>query len=262
MITAVESFPRRRLSAPRLLLAVLGAAEAMTFLEHLDELRRRIFWSVATVGLAFGVCWTISGDLYELAAIPIRAHADVTLAVARPQDIFSLYTKVTLVAALFVSAPLILLQAWWFISPGLLPHERRWAIPFVLSGSVLFVTGGAFGYYVAFPAALAFLLDWTAAAHLTPIIDAVEYFDLFCAITVALGIVFQIPAVIFVLSRIGLVTAGLLARHFKHAVLGSIVIAAVLTPTTDFGNMAIVAGPMIVLYGVGILVAGIFGRAS
>jgi sec-independent protein translocase protein TatC len=242
------------------LLAVLGAAaEAMTFLEHLDELRRRLMWSAVSVAAAFCVCWIFSTDLYEIARAPISANPAVTLAIGRPQDIFSLHMKVTLVAAFFVSAPLVLLQAWLFIAPGLHAHEKRYAVPFVVSGSLLFAAGGAFGYYVAFPAALTFLLDWTTASRLVPIIDAVEYFDLFCSIIVALGIVFQIPAVIFVLSRVGLVTARLLARHFKHAVVACVVLAAVLTPTTDFGNMLIIAGPMIVLYGVGIVIAFLFG---
>ena len=244
-----------------LVLVMIGAAEAMTFLEHLDELRNRILWAVVSIVAAFTMCWTFSGELYDIAAAPIRANPAVTLAVVRPQDIVSLYIKVTLVASLFVSAPLVLLQAWLFISPGLHPHERRWAIPFVISGSVLFVAGGAFGYYLAFPLALSFLLDWITAAHLTPIIDAVEYFDLFFTIIVALGVVFQIPAVIFVLSRIGLVTARTLVAHFKHAVLASVVLAAILTPTTDFGNMLVIAGPMVVLYGVGIVVAWLFGRS-
>ena len=99
-----------------------------------------------------------------------------------------------------------------------------------------------------------------ASAKPTPIIDAVEYFDLFFSIIVALGIVFQIPAVIFVLSRIGLVTATMLVRHFKHAMLACVVCAAVLTPTTDFGNMLVIAGPMIALYCVGIGVAWMFGK--
>lgn len=131
----------------------------------------------------------------------------------------------------------------------------------MVSASLLFIAGGAFGYYIAFPTALRFLLDWIVAANLTPIIDAVEYFDLFFSIMVALGIVFQIPAVIFVLSRIGLVSAGLLAHYFRHAVLLCVVIAAVITPTTDFGNMLIIAGPMIALYVVGIGIAWLFGRA-
>lgn len=242
--------------------AVVAAALAreMSFIEHLEELRKRILWAVVCVAATFAVCWTFSTDLYDLASAPIRANPAVTLSVSRPQDIFGLHMKVTLVASLFFSAPLILTQAWLFISPGLYRHERRYAIPFVVSASLLFVAGGAFGYFVAFPTALRFLLDWIVASHLTPIIDAVEYFDLFFSIMVALGIVFQIPAVIFVLSRIGLVSAGMLVRYLKHAVLGCAVVAAIITPTSDFGNMLIIAGPMIVLYVLGIGIAWAFGK--
>jgi len=236
------------------------ASREMSFLEHLEELRRRLIWSVVFVGAAFAVCWVFTGDLYDIASAPIRSNPAVTLSISRPQDIFSLYVKVTMVAAIFLSAPLVLVQAWMFISPGLYPHERRYAIPFVLFASVLFVCGGAFGYYIAFPTAVGFLLDWIVQSHLTPIIDAGEYFNLFFTIIVALGIVFQIPAVIFVLSRIGLVSAGLLARKLKYAVFASVVIAAVITPTGDPGNMLIIAAPMVALYVVGIGVAWVFGR--
>ena len=241
-------------------IAVAAMAQEMSFIEHLEELRRRIIWTVVCVAASFGVCWMFSTELYELASAPIRANPAVTMSLSRPQDIVGLNIKVTLVAAIFFAAPLILTQAWLFISPGLHAHERRYAIPFVLSASVLFVIGGAFGYYIAFPTALRFLLDWIVESKLSPIIDAVEYFDLFFTIMVALGIVFQIPAVIFVLSRIGLVSASLLVRYFKHAVLGCVVLAAVVTPTTDFGNMLVIAGPMIVLYAVGILIAWAFGK--
>jgi sec-independent protein translocase protein TatC len=107
--------------------------------------------------------------------------------------------------------------------------------------------------------ALTFLLDWTTAAHLVPMIDAMAYLDLFVTIIVALGLVFQIPAVIFVLARVGVVTARLLLRYLKHAVVACIVVAAVITPTTDFANMLIIAGPMIALYVVGIGIAWAFG---
>jgi sec-independent protein translocase protein TatC len=240
--------------------ALTAAAQEMSFVDHLDELRRRILWAIACVAVTFAGCWFFAGDLLDIASAPIRANPTVTLSVSRPQDIFALQMRVTLVASLFLSSPLLLTQAWLFISPGLYRHERRYAIPFILSASVLFVAGGAFGYYVAFPTALKFLLDWIVESKLTPIIDAVEYFDLFFSILVALGIVFQIPAVIFVLSRIGLLTARTLVRYFKHAVLGSVIVAAVITPTTDFANMLVIAGPMIALYGVGIGVAWVFGR--
>jgi sec-independent protein translocase protein TatC len=236
------------------------ASREMSFLEHLEELRRRLIWSVVFVAAAFALCWVFAGDLYDIASAPIRSNPAVTLSVSRPQDIFSLYVKVTLVASIFLSSPLVLAQAWLFISPGLYPHERRYAIPFVLFASLLFVTGGAFGYFIAFPTAVGFLLDWIVQSHLTPIIDAGEYFNLFFTIIVALGIVFQIPAVIFVLSRIGLVNARLLVRQLKYAVFGSVVVAAVITPTGDPGNMLIIAAPMVALYVVGIGIAWVFGR--
>ena len=164
-------------------------------------------------------------------------------------------------ASLFLSAPFVLAQAWLFISPGLYPHERRYAVPFVLFAFVLFLAGGAFGYFIAFPTALRFLLAWIVESHLTPIIDAGEYLTLFLTIVVALGLSFQIPAIVFVLSRIGLVNARFLLAKLKYAAFVCVVLAAVLTPTTDPGNMPVLAGPMIVLYCVGIGVAWMFGRA-
>jgi sec-independent protein translocase protein TatC len=240
--------------------ALVAMAQEMSFLEHLDELRRRLIWSVAFIAAAFVGCWMFSGQLYDLASAPIRSHPAVTLSISRPQDIFSLHVRVTMVAAIFLSAPLVLTQAWLFISPGLYPHERRYAIPFVLFASALFVCGGAFGYFIAFPTAVTYLLDWIVASHLTPIIDAGEYFNLFFTLTVALGIVFQIPAVILVLSRMGLVTAGLLLRKLKYAIFGAVVIASVITQTGDPANMLVIAAPMIVLYVIGIGVAWLFGR--
>jgi sec-independent protein translocase protein TatC len=239
---------------------VAALAQEMSFIEHLEELRRRILWAILCVAVTFAGCWIFSGALYEFASAPIRSHPAVSLSISRPQDILGLHLKVTLVAAIFFASPLVLTQAWLFISPGLYPHERRYAIPFVLSASLLFIAGGAFGYLVAFPVALGFLIDWIVASKLIPIIDAVAYFDLFFSIMVALGVVFQIPAVVFVLSRIGLVTARGLARYFKHAVVGCLVVAAVITPTPDFANMLLIAGPMIVLYAAGIAVAWIFGK--
>jgi sec-independent protein translocase protein TatC len=233
----------------------------MSFVEHLEELRRRLIWSVMFIGAAFGLCWFAAADLLDIASAPIRAaNPAVTLSLSRPQDIVSLNVKVTLVASLFLSAPFVLAQAWLFIAPGLYPHERRYAVPFVISSSILFVAGGAFGYFIAFPAALGFLLDWIVESRLTPIIDVGEYFNLLFTIIVALGLSFQIPAIVFVLSRIGLVSARFLLAKLKYAVFACVIAAAVLTPTTDPGNMLVLAGPMIVLYCVGIVVALVFGR--
>jgi sec-independent protein translocase protein TatC len=269
MVTSVSTLSAPSLSSPAHRLRQLAAGVAallamaageMTFLEHLEELRRRLIWSVVFIGAAFAGCWMFSGELYDLASAPIRSHPAVTLAISRPQDIFSLHVKVTMVAAIFLSSPLVLAQAWLFIAPGLYPHERRYAIPFVCFASLLFLCGGAFGYFIAFPTAVRYLMDWVVASHLTPIIDAGEYFSLFFSLIVALGIVFQIPAVILVLSRIGLVTAGWLARRLKYAIFGAVVVAAVITPTGDPANMLVIAAPMVALYVVGIAIAWLFGR--
>jgi len=255
-----SSAHRLRQSAAGVAALLAMAAGEMTFLEHLEELRRRLIWSVVFIGAAFAGCWMFSGELYDLASAPIRSHPAVTLAISRPQDIFSLHVKVTMVAAIFLSSPLVLAQAWLFIAPGLYPHERRYAIPFVCFASLLFLCGGAFGYFIAFPTAVRYLMDWVVASHLTPIIDAGEYFSLFFSLIVALGIVFQIPAVILVLSRIGLVTAGWLARRLKYAIFAAVVVAAVITPTGDPANMLVIAAPMVALYVVGIAIAWVFGR--
>jgi sec-independent protein translocase protein TatC len=251
-----------RLIRLQLLTSLAALTREMSFVEHLEELRRRLIWSVMFVVAAFGVCWIGAAELLELAKAPIlAANPEVTLSLSRAQDIVSLYVKVTLVAAIFLSSPFVLAQAWLFISPGLYPHERRYAVPFVLFASMLFLAGGAFGYFVAFPTALRFLLAWIVESHLTPIIDTGEYLTLFLTIVVAFGLSFQIPAIVFVLSRIGLVDARFLAAKLKYAVFACVVLSAILTPTTDPGNMLVLAGPMIVLYCVGILVAWLFGRA-
>ncbi len=254
------AWPSLRTFLSGLVAAVAAVSGEMSFLDHLEELRRRILWSVAFVFVAFVVCWMFSSDLYRLARIPIEAHPDVRLTISRPQDIFSLYLKVSLVASLFAASPLVLTQAWKFVSPGLYSHERRYAVPFVLSASILFIAGGLFGYVFAFPMVLDYLIQWIVAEDLEPLIDAIEYFNLMFQILVALGIVFQIPAVIFVLSRIGLVNGPFLIRNSKYAVLVSLVLAALITPTTDVASMMVIAGPMLALYGVGIVIAFLFAK--
>jgi sec-independent protein translocase protein TatC len=154
----------------------------------------------------------------------------------------------------------VLWQVWLFVAPGLYRHERRYAVPIVLTAFVFFLLGGAFGYFVALPASLQFLVDWTVESHLTPMFDATAYFDLFFVVIIVLGLVFQIPVLIFVLSRFGLVTAGFLLKNLKYAVFFCTVLAAIVTPTPDFGNMLLIAGPMVVLYCLGIGIAWLFGK--
>jgi sec-independent protein translocase protein TatC len=231
----------------------------MSFLDHLEELRKRIIHSLIAVAVAFGVCWTFANTLFKVVAVPIR-KTGVELIVTSPTEAFNLELKLALLAGIFLGAPFILGQVWLFISPGLYKHERRYALPFILSSSVLFILGGLFGYFVAFPFALEFLIEWAKGMGVTPRISASEYFDLFIMVELGLAVIFEIPALIFILSRIGLVSGSFLLRNTRDAILIAFVVAAVITPTTDIPNMMMMAVPMVALYMLGVLVAYLFGK--
>lgn len=172
--------------------------------------------------------------------------------------IFSLYVKVSLYAAIFLSIPFLLWQIWAFVSPGLYPHERGYAIPFVLLSSVSFILGAIFAYKIIFPPAAKYLLGLGPDFRL--LLKADDYFDFIILIMLAMGVVFQMPAITYVLARIGLVSAGYLIRIWRTSVVVILVVAAIFSPTADVPNMLLFAAPMLVLYVVSIFVAWIFGR--
>jgi sec-independent protein translocase protein TatC len=232
----------------------------MSFLDHLEELRKRIINSLIAVGVALAVCWTFADYLFKAVQRPILNAGVSSLIVSSPTEGFNLELKLALMAAVFLASPFVLGQVWLFISPGLYKHERRYALPFIFFSSLLFVLGGLFGYFVAFPFALRFLLEWEKNMGVTALINATQYFDLFIMVELGLAIIFEIPAVIFVLSRIGLVSGSFLLRNTRYAILAAFIIAAVITPTTDIPNMMMMAGPMVLLYMLGVLVAYLFGK--
>jgi len=231
----------------------------MSFLEHLEELRSRILKILIATAIAFAACFAFSDELFRIVARPITALVPelVFTTVTEP---FNLTMKIALLAAIFLASPFIMAQVWLFISPGLYRHERRYALPFILSSSLLFVTGGVFGYFIGFPYTLKFLVDWGRGFGLKEMLTAAAYFDTFIMVELGLGLVFQIPAVIFVLSRIGLITPQFLVRNSKYAVLLSFVAAAVITPSGDAMTMMVFAVPIILLYFLGVIVAFIFGK--
>ena len=329
----------------------------MSFLDHLDELRRRLIRSVLFVFLAMTVCWFFSDRIYSFLAVPVeRALAEaqrrqlpiagltgneailglgtlkendigryvfpeetklgtsvippgasVTARVARnangqlglftdealyagntvipkgvrlPVDFdalpqassgindklivtsalepFSLYIKVSLYAAICLSVPFLLLQIWGFVSPGLYPHERGYVTPFIALSSVSFVLGAMFAYYILFPPAARYLLGLGEDFRL--LLKADDYFDFIILVMLGMGLVFQMPAITYVLARIGIVNASFLVRVWKTAAIVILIAAAVLSPTSDIPNMMLFAAPMFVLYVVSIFVAWIFGK--
>ena len=329
----------------------------MSFLEHLDELRRRLIRIFIFVFLATTICWFVSKPIYAFLAAPVEraladaqrrqvpiagqtgtelisalttlkendsgryvfaeetklgtslipAGASVTARVVKdvegklalytdeplfagntvipkgvrlPTELgtatesysginyklivttalepFSLYIKVSLYAAVCVSVPFLLLQIWGFVSPGLYPHERAYVTPFIILSSISFVLGAAFAYYVLFPPAAKYLLGLGSDFRL--LLKASDYFDFIILIMLGMGVVFQMPAVTYVLARIGLVTAGFMVKIWKTALIVILISAAVLSPTADIVNMLLFAAPMMVLYMISILVAWIFNK--
>lgn len=171
---------------------------------------------------------------------------------------FSLWIKVSLYAALCLSVPFLLLQVWGFVAPGLYPHERAYVTPFITLSSISFVLGAAFAYYVIFPPAAKYLLGLGSDFRL--LLKANDYFDFIILIMLGMGVVFQMPAVTYVLARIGLVTAGFMVRIWKTALIVILIAAAVLSPTADIANMMLFATPMMALYLISIFVAWIFNK--
>ena len=330
----------------------------MSFLEHLDELRRRLIRSFIFVFVAASVCWFVSDRIYSFLAAPVEralaeaqrrqvpiagqtgnetivplsslkendtgryvfaqetklgtslipAGASVTARVLKnaqgqlglfsdealyagntvipkgvrlPSELvgadakfsgindklivttalepFALYVKVSLYAAICISVPFLLWQIWAFVAPGLYPHERAYVTPFIALSSISFVLGAAFAYYVIFPPAARYLLGLGSDFRL--LLKADDYFDFIILVMLGMGIVFQMPAITYVLARIGLVTARLMVKIWKTSLIVILIAAAVLSPTNDIPNMLLFAAPMLVLYIVSIFVAWIFGRA-
>lgn len=186
---------------------------------------------------------------------PIEAFSGINdkLIVTTALEPFSLYLKVSLYSAICLSVPFLLFQIWGFVSPGLYPHERAYVTPFVFLSSISFVVGAAFAYYIIFPPAAKYLLGLGGDFRL--LLKADDYFDFIILVMLGMGIVFQMPAITYVLARIGLVTARLLIRIWKTSLIVILILAAVLSPTNDIPNMLLFAAPMLVLYVVSIFVA-------
>lgn len=231
----------------------------MTLIEHLEELRKRVVRSLVAVTVTFTACWFFVEPLAEFLAQPVYAAVpDKKLAFLGITDPLILYVKIAVLAALFISSPVVLYQFWRFVSPGLYRRERLYAIPFVVFGTLFFAGGGAFAYYVAFPFAVDFLVGMGAAFE--PVITADRYFRFLMVVVLGLGLMFELPLVIFFLAQIGVVTPAFLMRHFRWAVLGIFVAAALITPTPDVVNLCLFALPTIGLYLLGVGAAALVGR--
>ena len=234
----------------------------MTFLEHLDELRKRITHAVAALVVGFIIAFAFINQVQ--AFIYQRLTADIPggkLIFTEPGEGFFLWMKMAALTGVLISLPYIMWQVWLFIAPGLYSKEKRLAIPFVAVSSGLFIGGAAFSHYFVFPAAWKFFAGFSNSyMEFTPRIDPV--FGLYVKLMLGIGLTFQLPVLIFVLARLGIVTAGFLLKNFKYAVLIILTVAAVITPDGNPVTQLLVGGPMVVLYLVGIGAAWIFGKSK
>jgi len=232
----------------------------MGFLQHLEELRRRIIYSIIAVAGGFFLCWGYAEKIFGLMQRPIMVALKKNgmaekLVYLSPTEPFNLYLKIGFLAGLFAASPFVLYQVWLFISPGLYRKEKRYVFPFMFSTVGLFLAGGYFGYRLVYPQALEFLIGY--GKQFQPMITIGEYTDLFLTVILGLGLVFEIPILIFFLALMGIVSAGWMWRNLRYSILVIFIIAAILTPTTDIMNMCIFAAPMVALYILSIGVAWI-----
>ena len=231
---------------------------AMSFLDHLEELRRRLIYSIIAVTVGFFACWNYHEFIFGYVQRPImdalhRNGMAEKLVYLNPTEPFNLYLKVAALAGLFVTSPIVLYQVWMFISPGLYRNEKRYVFPFMFSTVLLFLSGGLFAYKMVYPAALTFLIDY--GKQFQPMITIGEYTDLFLTIMIGMGVIFELPILVFFLSLMGIVTAGWMWRNLRYSILVIFIIAAIITPTTDILNMCIFAAPMVGLYIISIGIA-------
>jgi len=233
---------------------------SMPFMDHLEELRARILKAFYGLAAAFVLCLSLAGQLWDVIQAPAKAalqHLGVNpprLAVHTPMEAFTvIWVELPLLCSVFLASPWIVYQVWAFIAPGLYKRERRWAVPFVLITGGLFLTGGLFAYLVAFRYGLEFLLGIAIGNDVTLVVSISDYFNLFCNVTLGAVLVFELPVLIFLLTLLGLASPRFLMRHSRYAILGIVVLAALLTPTPDFVNLMLVAVPMCLLLFVGLL---------
>lgn len=234
--------------------------DKMPFMEHLGELRTRIMRSLYWLLGGTFIALFRAEQITDYLARPVT-KLGYKLVFTAPAEAFWVQMKVALIVGVFLASPGILWQVWAFIAPGLHEHEKKYAVPFVIIGSLMFIAGGAFSLFVVTPYAIQFLLSY-ARETLQPMITLENHIDFLLKFTLAFGAVFELPLLITILARVGVITSKQLAKNRKYAILGAFIAGAVLTPTPDAFNQTLMAGPLILLYEVGIICARIFGRRA
>ena len=227
------------------------------FMSHLEELRKRLITCAIAVGIGFVISYIFAERLFQILVTPltrIMPEGDRLIFTNLP-EMFLTYLKTAFICGILLTAPVLFHQLWLFIAPGLYQNEKKFAIPFVVFSTILFVGGALFGYFIVFPFGFKFFLGF-ANEYIQALPSVKQYFSFAIKLLFAFGIVFELPVVAFFLSKMGIVTPELLKKKRKYALLMTFVMAAILTPP-DVITQLMMAGPLILLYEVGIIVARI-----
>jgi len=234
----------------------------MTILEHLEELRSRLIKILIAAGAGFCIGYFFSETIFGYLIRPLTnvLPKGTSLIFTSITEAFFTYLKVGLLAGVFIASPFILYQIWAFISPGLYKKERRALLPVTFVSVILFIAGASFGYFVVFPFGFKFLISTYTTDLIKPMPTMREYFSLVTWMLLAFGAIFELPVVVFLLSRFGIVSHKGLRKFQRYAILGAFILGGVLTPTPDIFNQAMMAGPLIILYEISIWVAYFFGK--
>jgi sec-independent protein translocase protein TatC len=227
----------------------------MSFFDHLVELRKRLINSALAIGAGMMIGVAVASHVFDFLARPMTAalraqHFDDKLVYTSPTGAFSLIINLGLYLGLVIASPVVLYQVWLFIAPGLYKHERRAVTAFIFSSLSLFLVGTAFGYYISLPYVLKFLIGFQGPFK--PLISINEYFDMTLVVLMGLGVMFELPVLIFCLSLFGIVTPKFLWKNFRYALLIITILAAIVTPTPDATTMVLFMAVMTALYVLGI----------
>ena len=247
----------------------------MSFWSHLSELRKRIVNSVIAIGIGFIICFNYSEQILGLLLLPLNStmmfHPSLPFLEFVPnkatQDLYFTtliepimsHLKIGFIAGIMLTIPFTLYQVWKFISPGLMPRERKYAGQFVFFATLFFAIGVLFCFFLLLPFAVQFLITYKTE-HLKPIIKLADYIDFTLKFMLAAGAVFELPLIMIVLGRIGIINPDVLTKFRKYAFLISFIIGGIVTPTPDVFNMTLMSLPIYFLYELGILGVRIFGR--
>ena len=225
------------------------------FMAHLEELRKRLVVCAIAIGIGFIFSYIFSKRLFSLLIIPLKEvlPPDSSLIFTNLPEMFIAYIKVALIAGIILAIPVIFYEIWMFMVPALYQKERKYLIPFVVASSVLFLGGALFGYFVVFPYGFKFFIG-LATEDIQALPSVKQYFSFSTRLLLAFGLVFELPVVVFFLTKIGIINPDLMKKNRKFAILGSFAVAAILTPP-DVATQAMMALPLIVLYEISIIVS-------